>query len=60
MKKREQRDEPLELQANITAGLRTPLRRVTAAGWRNKWQEGIALAQKLRSERRSRGDNPSH
>jgi len=52
MEEREQRDEPPALQAQITAGLRTPLRPVTAAGWRNKWKKGLALAEQHRKERR--------
>ena len=52
MEEREQRDEPPSLQAKITAGFDSPLRRVTAAGWRSKWKKGIALAEKLRSEQR--------
>lgn len=52
MEEREQRDEPASLQAKIAAGFETPLRRVTTAGWRSKWEKGIALAERLRSERR--------
>ena len=52
MEEREQRDESPVLQAKITAGFKTPLRRVTAAGWRSKWASGIALAEKLRTKRR--------
>jgi putative addiction module CopG family antidote len=52
MEEREQRDEPASLQAKITAGFRTPLRPVTDAGWRGKWNKGLALAQKLRAEHR--------
>ena len=52
MEEREQRDEPASLQAKISAGFKTPLRRVTASGWPSKWARGIALANKLRTERR--------
>ena len=52
MEEREQRDESASLQAKISAGLKTPLRRVTAAGWRSKLAAGLALAEKLRTERR--------
>jgi len=52
MEEREQREEPLGLQAKISAGLSTPLKRVTAAGWRAKWKNGIAMAEKLRMQRR--------
>jgi antitoxin ParD1/3/4 len=50
MEDREQREEPASLQAKITDGFGTPLRRVTAAGWRSKLKHGLALAQRLRSE----------
>jgi putative addiction module CopG family antidote len=52
MEECEQREEPPSLQAKITAGFETPLRRVTAAGWRDKWAKGVALAEKVRRERR--------
>lgn len=52
MEEREQREEPISLQEKITAGLSTPIRPVTAKGWRNKWKRGLALARKLRVEHR--------
>ena|SRR5438445_8077683 len=52
LEEREQREEPAALQAKITAGFQTPLQPVTAAGWRSKWKKGIALAERLRRERR--------
>jgi antitoxin ParD1/3/4 len=53
MEERELREESVSLQAKISSGLRTPLRPVTAAGWRSKWKTGLALAQKLREQRRA-------
>ncbi|PWU11349.1 MAG: type II toxin-antitoxin system ParD family antitoxin [Verrucomicrobia bacterium] len=49
MEEREQREEPVGLQEKITAGLATPVRRVTASGWRSKWKKGMALAERLRT-----------
>ena len=47
MEEREPREEPPSVQAKITAGLETPLRRITAAGGRSKWAKGISLAAKF-------------
>jgi putative addiction module CopG family antidote len=52
MEEQEQREEHPDLQAKITAGFKTPLRRVTEAGWQSKWEKGLALADRIRSERR--------
>jgi antitoxin ParD1/3/4 len=53
MEEREQRDETVSLQSKISKSLRTPLRRVTASGWGSKWKRGLALAQKVREQRRA-------
>ncbi len=51
MEEREQGDESPTLQAKIAAGFNTPLKRVTRTGWKSKWKDGLALAEKLNDRR---------